>query len=500
MIRGLVAVAGVLALTAGCTEPGSKSGGDLPLTTLKLGTSDPQGPRPGARAVEEFARQVKALSDGRLAIEPVWDANQDGPRDWDQQVARQVVKGNLDLAMVPARAWDTEGVTTFRALHAPLLVDSDQLSEAIVGGPLAGELTAGLDQVGVVPLVLMHEGLRHPFAFDGRRLTAPKDYAGGGVRVPRSDVSYALFRALGATPDDWNSDEFANGVASGSIIGTESSFSVAPSSLPDRAVVTGNVTFYPKVNALVGNRARLDRLTERQRKILRDAATRVRDTMSRDSKDDPALAREYCASGGAAVDASQADLRALEAAVQPVYAELARDAATKSLIDRIRAEKQKLGPPPAVEPCGTPQDGDPGQAGAAGPPEGTYRTATLTREQLIKAGITAGMTPAQAETVVRGIASFPVAYVMKFEAGHWVQSETADGRTSLGSNGTYTADAHTLKISEPCCGETVFDYTLSGDALTLRFKDADPRNCQADGDCLGGFLVFESAPFVRVRG
>jgi len=499
-IHMLVAVAGVLALSAGCDASGSKSGGDLPPTTLTLGTADPQGTRPGPLAIEEFARQVTALSGGQLTVKPVWEANRDGPRDWDQQVARQVVKGELDLGMVPARAWDTEGVTTFEALHAPLLVDSDALARTIIAGPMAGELTAGLGKLGVASLALMHEGLRHPFAFGGRRLSGPKDYAGGGIRAPRSDESYAMFRALGAKPDDWNSDEFVSGVADGTIVGADSSFSIAPSSLPDRAIVTGNVTYYPKVNTLVGNQKRLDRLTERQRQILRDAASRTRDAVSGSENDDPALAQAYCAAGGVVADAGRADLSALDAAVQPVYAQLERDAATKSLIERIRAEKQKSGPPPAVQPCGSPSAGASTKARVAGPPEGTYRTAALTREQLIKAGITAGMTPAQAENTVRGIASFPVTYGITFDKGHFAQSETAGGHTGLGSKGTYTADAHTLSTYEPCCGDSAFDYTLSGDALTLKFKDITAQSCGQDGGCLGGLLVFESSPFVRVRG
>ena len=31
--------------------------------------------------------------------------------------------GELEMGLIPARAWDTEGVTSLRALHAPFLVD-----------------------------------------------------------------------------------------------------------------------------------------------------------------------------------------------------------------------------------------------------------------------------------------------------------------------------------------------------------------------------------------
>jgi hypothetical protein len=63
--------------------------------------------------------------------------------------------------MIPARAWDTEGVTSLRALHAPFLVTSDELVAEIVDGELADELLAGLEDVGVTGLALLPEGLRH---------------------------------------------------------------------------------------------------------------------------------------------------------------------------------------------------------------------------------------------------------------------------------------------------------------------------------------------------
>ncbi|UZX02187.1 hypothetical protein F8G81_05820 [Arthrobacter sp. CDRTa11] len=62
------------------------------------------------------ARQAKELSGGRILIEPVWKAVGEDKADWDQAVARGVMTGDFDMALVPARAWDTEGVTSFTAL------------------------------------------------------------------------------------------------------------------------------------------------------------------------------------------------------------------------------------------------------------------------------------------------------------------------------------------------------------------------------------------------
>ena len=49
---------------------------------------------------------------------------------------------------------------------------------------LAGDLMAGLDEVGVHGLALVPEDLRHPFGF-AEPLLGPEDYAGRTIRSPR---------------------------------------------------------------------------------------------------------------------------------------------------------------------------------------------------------------------------------------------------------------------------------------------------------------------------
>lgn len=77
---GPLAAAGcVLALlvASGCSAPASPpastSGAAEQIRTLTVATDDEPG-RPSAAQIEEYARQVKELSGGKLLIEPVWKA------------------------------------------------------------------------------------------------------------------------------------------------------------------------------------------------------------------------------------------------------------------------------------------------------------------------------------------------------------------------------------------------------------------------------------------
>jgi TRAP-type C4-dicarboxylate transport system substrate-binding protein len=349
--RWLSAVWVVALSLAGC------SGGDdspqpdrsTAAISLRAGTND-DASRPSGRAIVEFAAQVRSLSGGKLSIEPVWEAAGPEVRNWDQVVARKVVNGELDLGMIPARSWDTEGVTTFQALQAPFVVTSDTLLNRVTAGDLAAQMLAGLDGTGVKGLTLIPEGLRHPFGF-AKPLLAPEDFAGKTIRTPRSESGYALFKALGAKPEDLTGDAVINALNDGSLAGYDNGYALA-SNLPAKATATGNLTLYPKANVLVINQKTLDKLPADQQAILANAAMRTQAKMVADRPGDIAEAQKFCADGGTVVLTTAAQLRRFGEIAKPLYADLQRDPAANKLLKEIQALKKEIGAPPTVKPCG----------------------------------------------------------------------------------------------------------------------------------------------------
>jgi TRAP-type C4-dicarboxylate transport system substrate-binding protein len=144
--------------------------------------------------IEEFANRVEQLSGGGLRIEPVWRASGGDLRAWDQRVARKVVEGELDLGLIPARAWDTEGVTSLRALQAPFLISDDALLDQVTNGPLAGKMLGGLAEVGVVGLALNRTSCATRSGWDRRCCRSMTTTARGSA--PRSPRSHSTFCAL----------------------------------------------------------------------------------------------------------------------------------------------------------------------------------------------------------------------------------------------------------------------------------------------------------------
>jgi TRAP-type C4-dicarboxylate transport system substrate-binding protein len=378
----VVVVVALAVFTASCTDAvdvrTEKAGGAGEPRVLSMGTDDFPD-RAAAQQIEEFARTVEELSDGELRIEPVWRAG-DGDEAWDQVVARKVVGGQLDLGNVPARAWDTEGVTSLRALNAPFLITTDDLLDAVVTSDLADEMLAGLEEVGVVALALVPEGLRHPFGF-AQPLLGPDDYRDGHVRAPHSATTQAMFEAFGATTTGTDTDVTAQ-------VGMESAYA-----FDVEGPATGNVTFFPKVGTLVVNGEVFAGLSDRHQQVLVEAAAQVRDWAIETRPSDVDEAARFCEAGGTIVHASDTDLAALVAAAEPVYAKLEADPQTEAQIDAIRGLQQELGTDAAApEPCGDQLTAD---AGEHDEPDadadnsainGIYRW-EFTREELEAAGL-----------------------------------------------------------------------------------------------------------------
>jgi TRAP-type C4-dicarboxylate transport system substrate-binding protein len=463
----LLVAAGTVVAACSSGSGSTKAGGSDEPVTLRIGTDDAPG-RPGADQIEEFARQVEELSDGLVRVQPVWQAAGEDIDDWDQQVARQVVNGDLDMGMIPARAWDTEGVTSLRALHAPFLVTSNDLAGEVVTSDLADDMLAGLDDVGVTGLALLPEGLRHIFSF-GDPMVAPGDFAGTTIRAPRSDTTDLLFEALGATTDDPSGEPFGTAVESGAIAAAESSFTFAAGSLPALTTAVGNLTFFPKVNSLVINTETFESLSDDQQETLRDAAERTLDWSITAVPGEAESAETFCANGGRIVVASDADLRDFTQAVEPAYAELEQDAATAAMIDEIRTLSEQVdGTETAVVPCGT---GNSDQAtpeaspAEAAFPEGVYRT-EITADLLMDAGVDRPTAFSHA-----GV------WTLTFDEGDLVVHDVNSASGEVHENsGVYCVEDGRISLGvddppiRPACGDFwSAGWTLDGDQL--RFVD-----------------------------
>jgi TRAP-type transport system periplasmic protein len=359
----LVVLLAVMAVLAGCTGPGlDKAGGTQARQSAVLTLANFSGP---TGELDGFVGEVRRLSAGtmRIDIEYRWRFGQ--VRN-ETGLIGDVRAGKADLGVVGSRAWDSVGVNSFRALNAPLLIDSYALQDRVLRSPMIGQMLQRLRPLELAGIGVLPGPLRKPLGIT-RPLLRPADYAGLRIGVPQSLVADATMRALGATPVGFP----AGGPISG-FGATEAQISAIQGNQYDRAgkYLTANVNLWPRSLVLFANGKAWAALTPAQRRILRQAVTddqaaETNVVRSNERTDTAILCRRGLLHF---LTASPADLAALWRAVQPVYDQLERDPQTRRYIRQIEAMGKGISAQPAPSCAHVPR-----LTGKANPLDGVWR-------------------------------------------------------------------------------------------------------------------------------
>ena len=360
----VLALALVLLLVAGCSSSSSnKAGGKQARKPVVLTLADYES---DAGELDRFTSAVARLSHGAIHID-VKTGWRLGQVRYENGLIGDVRSGKADLGVVGSRAWDSVGVTSLRALVAPLLIDSYALQDRILRSPLMREMLKGLRPLGLVGVGVLPGPLRKPLGIT-RPLLGPSDYAGLRIGVQQSRVADATMRALGATPVWFPSQGAIAGFG-----GIEQQIDSIQGNHYYRVAkyVTANVSLWPRPLVVFANRKAFAALTPAQQRILRQAlaaAIPAETTIIRDAERSGGVA-DLCRGGRLHfLAASPANIAALRRAVQPVYDQIERDPQTRQFVEQITAMRREVVPEPA--PRCTPSAR---HVSAAGPLDGVYR-------------------------------------------------------------------------------------------------------------------------------
>lgn len=362
-------LAACLAMTLGAcgTSRADKAGGAAHPGRVVLTFATNHGLMPDQ--IEGFIQQVEQLSGGDLRIDRITSWRQGEPEQ-EKGLIEDVQAGKVDMSWVGARAFDEVGVTSFQALVAPLLVDNHDLQGKIFEAGIPGRMlaplnTIGLTGIGVLPGP-MHKmtGVDHPF-------TKPADFAGEVVGTSGGALAEQALQHLGATPRRWPADSTLEGLD-----GSDNQLStVYGLRLYRRArYLTANIDLWPRPLVIFMDAGRFAGLTPTQQEVLRTAAANsIGPALEATRVEEAEAGRGLCVAGMTLVEATDSDLAALNSAVEPVFARLEKDPATKSFLDEIRAIKARTSKPAESLTCrpGTASGGT-----AATPIDGVYQVTT----------------------------------------------------------------------------------------------------------------------------
>jgi len=374
-----VVLLAVMAVLAGCTGPGlDKAGGTQARQPVVLTLANFIGE---SVELDGFAGEVRRLSAGtmRIDIRSRW---RPGQVDSENGLIGDVSAGKADLGVAGSRAWDSAGVSSFRALSAPLLINSYALQDRVLRSPVTGQMLRGLRPLGLAGIGVLPGPLRKPLGI-ARPLLRPSDYAGLRIGVQQSRVADATMRALGATPVWFPATRAMTGLD-----GIEEQISSIEGYQYDKVgrYLTANVSLWPRPLVLFANGKTWAALTPAQRRILSRAVTGDRaaetDVARGNERIETAI---LCRRGLRFLTASPADLAALRRAVQPVYHQLQRDPQTGRYIRQIEAMGKGVAAEPAPG-CGHTAR----PAGKAGPLDGVWQFTTTAADLRALAGVSQG--------------------------------------------------------------------------------------------------------------
>jgi TRAP-type C4-dicarboxylate transport system substrate-binding protein len=336
---GTLAACAILCIVAnvGCTASDSdKSGGHAPRRVTVLRMIDGEG---YSADIRPFVDRVAELSGGslRIAAESAGVGAQ-----YEQQVIEDVRRGKADLGRVVARVWDTLGVSSFRALQAPFLIDSYALQQRLLDSPLPAKMLEGIRPLGLVGIALFGAEHRQLAGFR-RRLVTPTALRGQKIGIRPSRATALVLDSLRARGVVFTPPDVAG------LDGLEIDLTRAfRNYLGPIRYVTGNLDLFPRSITIFVNGESWRRLTPDQRTLLRRAAAEatpdILATVQRMERD---VVRRLCQGRTLQlVWITPAQRRALRASSRSAYRELERDPQTASFMGTIERLKREVKAPP----------------------------------------------------------------------------------------------------------------------------------------------------------
>lgn len=369
----LGALAATAAVLGGCLggDDSDKAGGEQRPDAVVLTLANHEG---DATDVGEFARAVARQSGGSLRIE-IENGWRSGRADYEPRTIEDVREGKIDLAKVGVRAFDLAGVRSFQPLVAPLAVDSYALERRVLASPLAARMLEGVDRIDLVGLALLPGDLRKPLGIS-RALVGAPDYRGATIGTRASALGGRTFRALGARPEF-----YAPGGDISAFDGTEAGLAGVEGDRLDGPARTlaANVNLWPRVLAIVMNRAAYGALSDDQREALRAAGrAALGPAIERVQQFDKEALGVLCNRGEVALrTATNSQLAALRAATAALSDDLEREHETRAAVREIAAMRAEVEAEPA--PTCTSGAGEQAEDGAT-PVDGLWRMTSTENE------------------------------------------------------------------------------------------------------------------------
>jgi len=299
--------------------------------------------RPGYTIAQRFASDVSKSTNRNVKVN-VAKAGA-GEVAFDQAAIDELTEGRLwQLALIPARAWHSRGVTTLETLQLPTLVETDDQADRVAQSAFVPDMLAGLQAAGLTGFAIYPEGLRHVVTYGGIGVLTSTNLKGKRVRALSADTPSATIKALGGIPVE--SEDLDADVNGGRIQAAETSLTLL-SSGPGQPVMTANVALYYKFQVLAIRTDSYNKLDPTVQQLLRTAAASTLSQIVAERPRERDAFRAACADPALGVAVASADtVRALRAQMRGTLEDARQDPLTARSIDAVSKAAGSADTPP----------------------------------------------------------------------------------------------------------------------------------------------------------
>ncbi len=291
----------------------------VPLTaaaqvTAKFAVTLPEKSHQG-QGVAKFIELVDAKSGGKIKIKGFYA----GALGNDVQVTSALQGGTIEFT-VPQTTTLTGMVKEYEILDFPFLFSTTQQAEKVLDGPVGDKLLAMLPEKGLVGLAYWENGFfnatnsKHPIA-------KVEDFAGLKFRAVQAKISQETVKALGANPVPLAVPELYTALETRTVDGQGTPTAVIAALKLNEVQKYLSLTrhSYGAFIPLVSKKF-WDKLSEGDRKILKDAALEARAFQRGVARDQAKSAQAAMAAKGLIVnDVTDAEHDRMREKVQPVW-------------------------------------------------------------------------------------------------------------------------------------------------------------------------------------
>ena len=282
--------------------------------TAKFSVTLPEASHQG-QGVAKFVQLVKERSQGRIEIKPYYNAALGN----DVQVTSALQGGTIEFT-VPQTTTLTGMVKEYEILDFPFLFSTVQQAEKVLDGPVGDKLMAMLPEKGLVGLAYWENGFfnatnsKHP-------INKVEDFSGLKFRAVQAKISQETVKALGANPVPLAVPELYTALETRTVDGQGTPTAVIAALKLNEVQKYLSLTrhSYGAFIPLVSKKF-WDKLSEGDRKILKDAAIEARTFQRGVARDQAKSAQIAMASKGLIVnDVTDAEHARMREKVQPVW-------------------------------------------------------------------------------------------------------------------------------------------------------------------------------------